>query len=75
MLLQNKIPASMKQQYYDVSVIFSKKGILACECDCKSGSKGLDKVVCVHVLPVLMQFVVLLIEDLGESILIELCNC
>ena len=34
----------------------------------------MDKVVCVHVLPVLMQLVVFLVEDLGESILIELCS-
>ena len=64
----------MKQEVYDVTVVFSKKGILACECGCKSGSKGLDKVVCVHFLPVLMQLVVFLVEDLGESILVELCN-
>ena len=64
----------MKQQCYDTTVVFSKSGILACECDCKAGSKGLDKVVCVHVLPILMQFVVFFIEDLGEHLLIELCN-
>ena len=64
----------MKQEMYNVTVLFSKSGILACECGCKAGSKGMDKVVCVHVLPVLMQLVVLLVEDLGESILIELCN-
>ena len=73
-MLQNDIPASMKQQYYRVTVVFSKSGILACECDCKAGSKGLDKVVCVHVLPVLMQFVVFMFEDLGENLLIEFCN-
>ena len=64
----------MKQELYDVTVVFSKKGILACDCGCKSGSKGMDKVVCVHILPVLMQFVVFLVEDLGENILVELCN-
>ena len=64
----------MKQQTYRVTVVFSKSGILACECDCKSGSKGLDKVVCVHVLPVLMQFVVFMFEDLAENILVEFCN-
>ena len=73
-MLQNDIPASMKQQYYRVTVVFSKSGILACKCDCKAGSKGLDKVVCVHVLPVLMQFVVFMFEDLGENLLIEFCN-
>ena len=72
--LKNDIPASMKQELYSVTVLFSKSGILACECGCKAGSKGMDKVVCVHVLPVLMQLVVFLVEDLGESILIELCS-
>ena len=64
----------MKQEVYDVTVVFSKRGILACECGCKSGSKGLDKVVCVHILPVLMQLVVFFIEDLGENLLVELCD-
>ena len=72
--MKNNVPASMKQQTYNVTVLYSKSGILTCECDCKAGSKGLDKVVCVHVLPVLMQLVVFFIEDLGEHILIELCN-
>ena len=48
-ILKNKVPASMKQEVYDVTVIFSKKGILACECGCKCGSKGMDKVICVHI--------------------------
>ena len=74
MLLCNKIPASMKQEEYDVKVAYTKSGIVACECGCKAGSKGLDKVLCVHVLPVLMQFLVFFIDDLGQNILIEMCN-
>jgi hypothetical protein len=73
-LLENKIPASMKQDTYNVKVAFSPSGILACKCDCKAGSQLFDKVVCVHTLPVLMQFLIFLIEDLGQNILIELCN-
>ena len=73
-LLGNKIPASMKQDTYHVTVAFSPSGILACKCDCKAGSQLFDKVVCVHTLPVLMQFLIFLIEDLGQNILIELCS-
>ena len=73
-MMNNNIPATMKNKTYNVTVAYSTSGILACECDCKAGSTGLDKVVCVHVLPVLMQLAVLLIEDLGENMLVELCN-
>ena len=73
-LLCNKIPASMKQEEYDVKVTYTKSGIVACECGCKTGSKDLDKVLCVHILPVLMQFVVFFIDDLGQNILVEMCN-
>ena len=64
----------MKQEIYNVTVAFSPSGILSCKCDCKAGSQLFDKVVCVHTLPVLMQFLIFLIEDLGQNVLIELCN-
>ena len=64
----------MKQEEYDVTVAYTKSGIVACECECKAGSTGLDKVLCVHTLPVLMQFVIFFIQDLGQNMLIELCN-
>ena len=64
----------MKQDAYDVTVAFSPRGIISCKCGCKAGSQLFDKVVCVHTLPVLMQFLIFLIEDLGQNILVELCN-
>jgi len=48
------------------------KELLACRCDCPSGSEGLDRHSCVHCLVKPFQLSVLLYNGLAENILIEL---
>ena len=71
-ILRNNVPASMKDSIYDVSICFTKDQLLACKCDCASGAKYEENVACVHNLPLLYQFFMLLHDGLAENILIEL---
>lgn len=76
-VLENKVPASMKQVEYDVKVAFTHSEIVSCSCNCRAGgeSKMKDRgVVCVHTLPLLYQLHILLIEGLAQHFLIELAN-
>jgi hypothetical protein len=75
--VNSKVPASMKKDVYDVSVVHTATDLLACECscNCKIGSKGDDRVVCVHICPLPYKVTELLLEDLSEHILLELTPC
>ena len=73
-ILKHTIAASMKDALYEVNVAFTDDELLSCECDCQAGSKGLDRGVCVHILPNILMLVLLLIDGLAENILIELCH-
>ena len=72
--INNHIPASMRDKIYDVEACVTKNELLACRCNCQSGGQEKEKVVCVHVLPVLYQFTMLLHEGLAQHILVELCQ-
>ena len=73
MSMNNLVPDSMKQnKYYDVSVAFSSDELMTCQCDCKRGGEGDQKIVCVHILPIIFQLSLLLVEGLAENILLEL---
>ena len=72
--LQNNISASMRDSVYDVEVCITHNEMLTCRCNCKCGCAGDNRVACVHVLPVLYQFTLLLHEGLAQHILIELCE-
>ncbi|MCU0329087.1 MAG: hypothetical protein MUE53_08855, partial [Chitinophagales bacterium] len=61
-------------QDYKTSVMFGSEGIIGCKCDCKAGSYNDKKIICVHILPVLLQFTVLLFDGLSEHLLCELAN-
>ena len=74
LMLVHKIKASMKSDVYKVKLAFTRYTIISCECTCKAGSFGQEKVVCVHVLPVLLQVTHFLFKYMAESILIELAN-
>ena len=74
MVLENKIPASMKDVEYDVSLAFTSKDLLATRCECQAGGEKSERVVCVHALPVLYQLTMLLDDGLAEHLLVELCS-
>jgi len=62
----------MKDSLYEVALSCTKESLLPCKCDCPSGAKNEEKVACVHNLPLLYQFFMLLHDSLTENILIEL---
>jgi hypothetical protein len=45
-----------------------------CSCTCRCGSLGIEKVVCVHILPVLFQIGQLMFMGMSEHILVESSN-
>ena len=65
------VQASMKDDIYSNTACFSKDGLNYCECDCKAGSCGKERAVCVHTpsLGVMMSHIIL--DGLSESILVE----
>jgi hypothetical protein len=69
-----EIRASMKKDKYKVEVTFNNSGIVCCNCTCKAGGYDNDKIICVHILPVLLQYTILLFDGLAEHILYELSN-
>jgi hypothetical protein len=52
MVVESQVPASMKSDIYTTTAAFTARDLLAVECNCKCGSKGNDRIVCVHVLPI-----------------------
>jgi hypothetical protein len=74
LLLHHRVKASMKDQLYEVSVCFTEKTIISCQCSCKIGAMELERVMCVHVLPVIYQMTLMLFDGLADSCLIELAN-
>ena len=72
-LLQNKVPASMKDKTYNTYAAFTAKDLVSCKCSCHCGASGDEAVVCVHILPLIFQLTLLLMEGLSENILLELC--
>jgi hypothetical protein len=64
----------MKTTIYNTKVAFTGSKLIACSCDCKAGSFGIERVLCVHVLPILFQVCQLMHMALSEHILIELSN-
>jgi hypothetical protein len=74
LVVTHKVKASMKTTIYDVKVELTKNKVLSCACNCKAGSFGLERVMCVHILPILFQFCQLLHMALSEHILIEMTS-
>jgi hypothetical protein len=70
------VAASMKDAQYQVEVAITKDKLLACKCQCKASgsSKGDERVLCVHILPVLLNFTMFLVNGLSQNILIELSH-
>jgi len=69
--LYGGIHASMKSTTYETCVAFSCSQLLACACNCLSGSKANNQHTCVHSLAKLYQLCILY-NGLARSVLIEL---
>ena len=50
LVLENQIPASMKDAEYQVVTVFTKSDLLATKCGCHAGGHKDERVVCVHTL-------------------------
>jgi hypothetical protein len=64
----------MKNQIYDVTVAFTSDELVCCKCNCKAGCEGNEKGVCVHVLPLILLFMLFLMNDFGQHILVQFCH-
>jgi hypothetical protein len=64
----------MKQDSFNVCVCFSTNKVVLCSCTCKVGAQLKQKIICVHVLPVLYQMTLLLFNGLAEHVLVEVAN-
>jgi hypothetical protein len=73
LLLQQKVRASMRANIYDTQVIFTRNEIVACSCTCQSGDQNDQRIVCVHVLPIIYKITLLLYRGLAEHLLVEFC--
>ena len=71
-VIETDVYASMKKASYQVKVAVSKDKLLACQCNCKAGGQGRERVVCVHVLPVLLLMTIAICKSFGLHFLIEL---
>ena len=73
-VLKNKVPASMRKKCYPVEVGFTAHALVYCKCNCQSGSCGKFRITCVHILPVIYQMCLLVVDGLAEQILVELSS-
>ena len=72
--ISHNIKASMKTTIYNIKVSFDSDNIISTSCTCKAGCSGSEKILCVHVLPILLQLSLLIFDGLGEHVLIELAT-
>ena len=72
--LSSNVPASMKQDIYQTEVLVTSNNLLCCKCNCKCGSQGSQRIVCVHTLVRPYMLSLLLADDLAEHMLIELAS-
>ena len=73
-IFESQVAASMKDKIYNVIVAVTEDEIVSCQCDCQAGSQGCNRGLCVHILPVLLLFSIMLVNDLAQNILVELCH-
>jgi hypothetical protein len=74
LVISHQIKASMKTAIYNVTVALTCTNLLACTCTCKAGSMNNEKIVCVHILPVIFQIGQLMWRGLSEHMLVEFSN-
>ena len=67
--------ASMKgDAFYASTAAVCRDSLVVTGCTCKAGSHGLERGVCVHNIPLILQLVLLLVDGLANHILVELCH-
>ncbi len=69
MTIIHHVKASMKSDVYAVQVSCTKTQLVGCTCTCKAGASGAERVVCVHILPVLYSVTQLLFDGLAGHFL------
>ena len=74
MVLENKVLALKKDDEYNVTFAFTNKNLISAKCSCHSGGHDDERVSCVHSLPLLYQFAMLLENGLAEHMLVDLCS-
>ena len=72
MQIDTSVRASMKADFYKTKVCFSVDDLLCCGCECRSGSAGEEKNVCVHTPSAIQMLALLLLDGLVEHALCEL---
>ena len=71
--IHTKVPASMRKKVvYSPGIVFTALQVLCCERDCQIGSEGDERIVCVHNFPPVFLLLLLLMDALAESLLMEL---
>jgi hypothetical protein len=73
-LIHHRIHASMKDDCYDVVVCFNAEMIVACSCGCKAGGETRDRIMCVHILPIIYQMCMLCFDGWADNIVVELSH-
>jgi hypothetical protein len=71
-MIENDIPASMKEKIYAAKAIFTKESLVCCSCTCHCGACEEEAVTCVHILPLRFQLALLLMNGLAENLILEL---
>lgn len=71
LMVQQKVKASMRANIYETQVLFTKDELVACSCTCQSGSQNNQRVVCVHILPIIYKITLLLYRGLSDHMLVE----
>jgi hypothetical protein len=69
MTLHHTVKASMKNDVYSIKVCFTKEELVSCNCTCKAGAFGIERVLCVHILPVLYSVTQLMFDGLSAHFL------
>jgi len=74
--INSAVPASMRKKVvYHPGIVFTATEVLCCECNCQCGSKAKEQIVCVHNFPLLFLLLLLLMDALAESMLLEFAAC
>ena len=64
----------MQAKCYPVEVGFTVVALVYCKYNCQSGSCNKVRITCVHILPVIFQICLLIVDRLAEQILVELSS-
>jgi len=73
--LNHQIRASFRDTTYFPHVVFTTSDLLAASCTCKAGAEGESQHCCVHILPLILEPSILLLDGLAEHFLVELSAC